>query len=101
HDQAAYSRAASVLQQQLAGNPPLALSDRVRVANAMAAAGQYYLAKQEVDRALENITEHDLRQLSPDNLVNLLAQMKAVGATWPNDRLLELADSLIPPSRRK
>ncbi len=101
NDQAAFNRAADLLQQQLAKHPPLALADRVRVATVLAAAGQFSPAQDELGRALADASEADLRLLAPGTLENLLLLAKASNATWPNGQLHELADRLVPPNRRK
>ncbi|MBS0664378.1 MAG: hypothetical protein JSR48_14025 [Verrucomicrobia bacterium] len=100
-DTTAFDRAVELLQQQIAAQPALALSDRVRVAAVMATAGQFSVAQSELTRALATATARDLRHLSAGQLESLLLLTRAAGTSWPNEQLHVLAEKLIPPSKRK
>lgn len=100
-DARAFAAAADRVLAQLARAPALALDDHIHLVVVLAVGQHVELAREQLRLAVNKANERNLRHLTPGTLSDLLALCDALAVEIPDAALRRLAQSLLPPDKRK
>ncbi len=98
---AAFSAAMGRVNAQLSQAGSLSLSDHVHLVVALAISQQLEPARDQLRSCVKKADERSLRHLTAGTLSDLLALCDAFHVDLPSPALKQLADNLVPPTRRK
>ena len=98
---AEFSAAISRVLGQISRAEALSPDQRVHLVVVLAVAGQVDEARQQLRGCVQRLDEPALRRLTAGTLSDLLALNQALGVALPTPELQRLAESLLPPARRK
>jgi hypothetical protein len=96
-DEPAFLRSLARIEKLMRQSELLPLEDNVRVAMVLGIGGRAEPAATVLRDALARADERALRRLTPGTLSDLVALNEALGVTFPNATLRELAAELMPP----
>jgi hypothetical protein len=99
-DTAGFAAATARVIALIAQAEAMPLDDQVRLAEVLTMAQRLDLARERLEACLRKASARSLRQLTPGTLAVLLELTEALGVTWPEPGLEQLATQLLPPSRR-
>lgn len=100
-DAAAFSTVLRRILSMLPRAGTLPLEDHIHLVVVLAVGQQEEAARTQLRAAVAKVDERALRRLTPGTLSDLLALCEVLGTELPSPGLKQLAQKLVPPSKRK